>query len=107
MALRLKDEDVLVLACGDARLDNRKFKDAFGEKPRFIGAEDLEAATGHPVGGVCPFGLSAPLRVFLDETLRAYDVVYPAGGGAHTAVRIGVGFLAEVTRAAWVDVCVR
>lgn len=104
MAFRLKEEDILILAKGDARVDNRKFKDAFEQKARFISSEEVEAATGHPVGGVCPFGLAKPLKIYLDESLKVYDYVYPAGGDVNTAVKIDVDYLAEVTQGAWVNV---
>ncbi len=105
MALRLKEEDILILSKGDARLDNRKFKDLFSQKARMIPLDEVEAATGHPVGGVCPFGLKTPLKVFLDESLKIFDVVYPAGGGPNTAVKITVEDLAAVTGGRWVDLC--
>ena len=76
LAVRLKDEDILILAKGDMKIDNRKFKDYFSEKARFIKAEDLIEATGHPVGGVCPLGLSKPLTIYLDESLKVFDHVY-------------------------------
>lgn len=105
MAVRLKDSDILILAKGDVKLDNRKFKDTFKEKAKFIDREDVLEATGHPVGGVCPFGLAKPLKVYLDESLKIFDYVYPAGGGANTAVRIDVDYLAEITGNNWIDVC--
>lgn len=105
MAFRLKERDILLLAKGDVKVDNRKFKDCFGEKPRFISLEDLEEATGHPAGGVCPFGLIKPLDIYLDESLKVFDYVFPAGGGANTAVKITVNYLAKVTKGTWIDVC--
>src|SRR5690606_5132831 len=93
MAVRLKDRDIIIVAKGDVRLDNRKFKDQFKEKARFIGGEEMLEATGHPVGGVCPFGLSKPLDVYLDESLRVYDHVYPAAGGPNTCLKIDVDYL--------------
>ncbi len=105
MAFRLKDEDILVVAKGDVRVDNKKFKTVFEQKAKFIKAEDVMDATGHPVGGVCPFGLSRPMRIYLDESLKVFDYVYPAGGGANTAVKIEVDYLAEVTQGTWVNVC--
>ncbi len=105
MALRLKDRDILVLAKGDVKLDNKKFKEYFNEKPRFIRIDDLESATGHPVGGVCPFGLTKPLPVYLDRSLQVFDYVFPAGGGPNTAVRIDVDYLGEITGGIFVDVC--
>ncbi len=105
MAFRLKDEDILVVAKGDVRVDNKKFKSAFEQKAKFIKADEVEMATGHPVGGVCPFGLVKPLKVYLDESLKVFDYVYPAGGGANTAVKIDVDYLAEVTSGTWVNIC--
>ncbi|CCQ92776.1 conserved hypothetical protein [[Clostridium] ultunense Esp] len=105
MALRLKDRDILIVAKGDVKIDNKKFRKYFKEKARFIRAEELEEATGHPVGGVCPFGLSKPLGIYLDISLKEFDYVYPAAGGANTCVKIGVGYLEEITKGTWVDVC--
>lgn len=105
MAIRLKEKDILILAKGDVRIDNRKFKDYFKEKAKFISPEDLMDATGHPVGGVCPFGLNKPLDIYLDISLKVFDFVYPAGGGPNTAVKIDVDYLSEVTNGIWIDVC--
>lgn len=105
MAIRQKEQDILVLAAGCARIDNRKYKDFFQEKAKFIGFDDVEAVTGHPVGGVCPFGLKQPLPIFLDESLKEFDVVYPAAGSPHSAVRLTVQQLAEITGGSWIDVC--
>ncbi|HJV01099.1 MAG TPA: YbaK/EbsC family protein [Burkholderiaceae bacterium] len=105
LAFRLGDGRAIVLvAAGDARIDNKKFKDALG-KGKMLPAEEVMALTGHPVGGVCPFGLAQPLPVYLDASLRAYDEVLPAAGGVHTAVRITPQHMAEITAGAWVDVC--
>jgi prolyl-tRNA editing enzyme YbaK/EbsC (Cys-tRNA(Pro) deacylase) len=95
---------VLLVARGDARIDNRKFKAAFG-KGRMLDAEEIERVTGHPVGGVCPFGLAEDLPVYLDESLRAFDEVIPAAGEVHSAVRISPSLMAELTGGRWVDAC--
>ncbi len=105
MALRLNDRDILILAKGDARIDNRKYKDYFKTKAKFISVDEVEEVTGHPVGGVCPFGLKKDMEVYLDNTLKVFDYVYPAAGGANTAVKITVDYLAQVTRGIWIDVC--
>lgn len=105
MALRLKEKDIIIVAKGDVKIDNRKFKDNFHEKAKFINSEDLLGATGHPVGGVCPFGLIKPLEIYLDESLKVFDYVYPAGGGPNTCVKIDVDYLEEVTEGEWIDVC--
>lgn len=105
MALRIKDGVILVLAKGDARIDNRKFKDCFKAKARMLGPEEVLEETGHPVGGVCPFGLKRPLPVYLDTSLRDFDYVYPAAGSPNSAVKVNVEQLAEITGGRWVDVC--
>ena len=105
ICLRAGDRVMLVVAKGTARLDNRKFKDAFGGKPRMLGAEEVVELTSHPVGGVCPFGLPSPLPVYCDVSLKAFDEVVPAAGATNAAVRISPARMAELTGAEWVDVC--
>lgn len=105
MAIRLKNKDILILSKGDVRIDNRKFKDFFNEKAKFINLEEIEEATGHPVGGVCPFGLIKPLDIYLDISLKEFDYVYPAAGGPNTCMKIDVDYLAETTKGIWIDVC--
>lgn len=105
LAFRLADERVILLvARGDARIDNKRFKDTFG-KGKMLPGEDVVALTGHPVGGVCPFGLATDLPVYLDESLQAFDVVLPAAGDVHTAVRIAVSQLGSLFEQRWVSVC--
>lgn len=105
LSLRIGDEVVLVVTRGDARLDNRKAKAALGGKPRMLGQEEVEALTGHPVGGVCPFGLATPLKVYCDISLKAFGEVVPAAGSTHSALRIAPTRMAELAQAEWVDVC--
>ena len=105
LSLRIKDRALLIVTCGDARLNNRKIKDVLGGKPRMLGQDEVAALTGHPVGGVCPFGLATDLPVFADVSLQAFDEVLPAAGGVHTAVRISPADLVRIVSAGWVDVC--
>ncbi|MER8554449.1 YbaK/EbsC family protein [Mesorhizobium sp. M0976] len=105
ICLRAGDQTMLIVASGISRLDNRKFKDRFGGKARMLDAEQVLAATGHPVGGVCPFGLPAPLPVYCDVSLRAFDEVVPAAGATNAAVRLSPERMAELVDAEWVDVC--
>lgn len=104
LSLRVGERVMLVVARGDARLDNRKAKAAFGGKVRMLDAEEVERLTGHPVGGVCPFGLPAPLPIYCDVGLRAFPVVVPAAGSRSSAVRLSPERLAALVGAAWVDV---
>jgi prolyl-tRNA editing enzyme YbaK/EbsC (Cys-tRNA(Pro) deacylase) len=105
LSLRVGDTVMLVVVRGDARLDNRKARAVFGGKARMLGAEEVEAITGHPVGGVCPFGLASPLPVHCDVSLKAYDEVVPAAGSTHSSLRIAPDRMAALTKAVWVDVC--
>jgi len=104
LSLRLNGEPILVVMSGDARLDNRKYKDRFGAKAKMLDAAEVLEATSHPVGGVCPFGLPTKLRVYADVSLRTFSEVVPAAGDTHTALRIEPERLAELAGAEWVDV---
>jgi prolyl-tRNA editing enzyme YbaK/EbsC (Cys-tRNA(Pro) deacylase) len=105
LALRVNGEVVLVVARGDARLDNQKTKAAFGGRPRMLGPEEALALTGHPVGGVCPFGLATPLMIWCDRSLQDFDTVYPAVGSLNSSVEVSPARLAELVAAGWADVC--
>ena len=107
LAFRLGDgRTILLVARGDARIDNRLFKAQFG-RGRMLGADDVVALTGHPVGGVCPFGLAQPLPIYLDRSLCDFDEILPAAGAIHSAVRLSPQQLAEITGGEWVEVCLR
>jgi prolyl-tRNA editing enzyme YbaK/EbsC (Cys-tRNA(Pro) deacylase) len=105
LAVRVGAEVFLLVTRGDARLDNRKTKDRFGARPRMLGPEETLERTGHPVGGVCPFGLASPLPVYLDVSLRDFEIVYPAAGSLTSSVEISPERLAALTGAGWVDLC--
>lgn len=105
LSVRIADKAVLIVARGDARLDNRKTKAIFGGRPRMLGAEEVEELTGHPVGGVCPFGLATPLAIYCDISLRDFDEVFPAAGSRTSSIRLTPERLAQLTAAEWVDVC--
>lgn len=104
LAVRVSDRTILVVARGDARLDNQKSKAEFRGRPRMLGAEETLELTGHPVGGVCPFGLATPFPVYLDVSLKTFDTVYPAGGSLNTSVRVTPERLFELVGERWVDV---
>lgn len=106
LAVRAGALTFLLCTRGDARLDNRKCKDRFGTRPRMLGAEETLELTGHPVGGVCPFGLKTPLPVYMDVSLNAFDLVYPAGGSQNTSVEVPVERLFGLVADRWVDLCV-
>ena len=105
LAIRVGDEEFLLVTRGDARLSNQKAKAAFGGRPRMLGPDDVLRLTSHQVGGVCPFGLPAPLRIHCDVSLKIYDEVIPAGGSTHASVRLSVARLAELCGGKWADAC--
>lgn len=105
LAVRAGGAVFLLVARGDARLDNGKCKAALGARPRMLGPEETLALTGHPVGGVCPFGLATPLPVYCDMSLRAFDTVYPAAGSLNSSVEVTPERLFDLVGERWVDLC--
>lgn len=97
---------VLVIAAGDARIDNHKYKETFHVKARMLPASEAEERTGHAVGGVCPFGVKDGVSIFLDVSLKRFDTVYPAAGTSSSAVRLSPAELEGLLpEASWIDVC--
>ena len=105
LALRVGDRVILLVTRGDARLDKQKTKAAFAARPRMLAPEETLALTGHPVGGVCPFGLLSPLPVYCDVSLHGFELVYPAAGSLNSSVRVSPARLAELVSAEWIDIC--
>jgi prolyl-tRNA editing enzyme YbaK/EbsC (Cys-tRNA(Pro) deacylase) len=105
LAIRAGEQVFLLVTRGDSRLDNAKSKAAFGARPRMLGAEETLALTGHPVGGVCPFGLATPLPIYVDVSLQPFTTIYPAGGSLNTSVRTTPQRLFELVGERWVDLC--
>lgn len=100
------DGCILVLAAGDARIDNRKFKDKFGCKAKMLSADEVLEMVGHPVGGVCPFGCNEGIPVYLDESLKRFTTVFPAVGSPSSAIELNLDELWTCSKALeWVDVC--
>lgn len=105
LAFRVGDKVMLLLARGDARLDNAKCKAALGGRPRMLDPDETLAVTGHAVGGVCPFGLATSLSIVADRSLLAYGTVFPAAGSRTSSVEVEPQRLATLVGAEWADVC--
>lgn len=102
----LGDKPILIVAAGDARIDNPKFKQEFQTKAKMIPFEEVEKLIGHAVGGVCPFGINDGVDVFLDNSLKRFEYVYPACGSSNSAVKLSIGELEEASGyKKWIDVC--
>lgn len=106
LSFKTPDGALLVVAAGDAKVDNRKFKDTFGVKAKMLSAEEELSLVGHPVGGVCPFAVNPGVPVYLDESLRRFETVFPAAGSANSAIELSCDEIAEFSGAeSWVDCC--
>ena len=108
MSFYTKDKDaaILVVTAGDTKVDNSKFKHCFGMKAKMLSAEDVEQMTGHAIGGVCPFGNPASVAVYLDDSMKRFETVFPAAGSGNSAVEMTCEELETYSKAAeWVDVC--
>lgn len=99
-------DPILVLVSGNSRIDNKRFKNEFSIKPRMIKFDEVESLIGHAVGGVCPFGVNDNVKIYLDESLKKHEVIYPAVGSSNSAVKLTLSELEEITNyEKWVDVC--
>ena len=105
LSVRAGDRNVLLVTCGNSRLDNKKVKSVLGGKVKMMPPEEAAQLTGHPPGGVCPFALATPMTVYFDVALRAFDEVVPAAGSPRAALRINPVRLAKLVDAEWVDLC--
>lgn len=106
LTFKLKDNrNILLVAKGDARIDNRKYKNYFKVKAKMLKSDEVLEATGHSVGGVCPFGLKNSLGIYLDESLKDFEYVFPAAGSGNSFVKITPDGLQKITDGIWVDVC--
>jgi Cys-tRNA(Pro) deacylase len=105
LAFNVKDKSIVVVACGTAKIDNQKFKATFNTKAKMMSYEETLAKTGHPVGGVCPFGLPEDVEIYIDESIKSFDTIYPAAGGTNTAVKMTPEELTNITGGIRVDVC--
>jgi len=106
LAFFINEQPILVIAAGDKKIDNSKFKQEFSVKAKMVPFDAVEESIGHPAGGVCPFGINENVLVFLDESLKQYEYVYPACGTHHTAVKLKISELEQASEyVKWVSVC--
>ena len=106
LSFKKDDSCILILAAGDARIDNRKFKDKFHMKAKMPSPDEVLELVGHPVGGVCPFGINDGIDVYLDESLKRFTTVFPAVGSENSAIELNLDELFKYSNAIeWIDVC--
>lgn len=106
LSFKKGDSCILILAAGDARIDNHKFKDKFHMKAKMPSPDEVLTLVGHPVGGVCPFGINDGIDVYLDESLKRFETVFPAVGSGNSAIELNLDELYKYSNAVeWIDVC--
>ncbi len=106
LSFKTKTDIILIVMAGDVKIDNSKYREKFHEKAKMLSSEEVEIETGHPVGGVCPFGINKDVKLYLDKSLKRFKYIYPACGSPHNAIKISIDKLEEVTNyPEWIDVC--
>lgn len=106
MSFSLPDGDILIVTAGDVKIDNHKFKETFSTKAKMLPFGECEARIGHAAGGVCPFAINAGVRVYLDESLKRFETVFPACGSANSAIELSMPELEKYSGfESWIDVC--
>ena len=106
LSFKIENRTLLVLAAGDGKIDNKKYKAAFGAKAKMLSPDEVVERIGHAVGGVCPFGINDGVEVYLDESMKRFDYLYPAAGSANSAIKLTISELEQYSGyKAWVDVC--
>ncbi len=106
MSFLLNDKPILIVCSGDAKIDNKKYKMYFRQKARMIPADEVESYIGHAPGGVCPFAVHSDVTVYLDVSLKRFDIIYPAAGSGHSAVKLSLKELEQYSSfVEWTDVC--
>lgn len=105
ISLYVEDKPILILLAGDVKIDNKKFKEQFKVRPKMIPIDEVEEQVGHAVGGVCPFAVNVGVPIYLDESLKRFEEIYPAGGNEHSTVRMKLNELEKLTKSVdWIDV---
>ena len=105
LSFKLADRVLLIVCAGDAKVDNRRYKDQFGGKASMLSHDEASTLVGHAVGGVCPFAVNKGVEVYLDESLRRFATIFPAAGSSNSAIELTCGELEKYSGGTWVDVC--
>ncbi len=106
LSFLVDEKPILIVAAGDAKVDNKKYKETFHEKARMIPGDQVEGYVGHAPGGVCPFAVNPGVTVYLDVSLKRFERIYPAAGSGHSAVMLSVEELEQYSGyTMWIDVC--
>lgn len=106
LSFRVNEQTILIVAAGDTKIDNHKYKEKFGTKAKMLAFEEVEPVIGHAVGGVCPFGINEEIMVYLDVSMKRFETVFPACGSSNSAIELTMEGLEEYSGyMEWIDVC--
>lgn len=106
LTFKTNDKAIMIVTAGDVKIDNAKYKAKYGLKAKMLSFDEVEPMIGHAVGGVCPFGINDDVEVFLDESLKRFETVYPACGSDNSAIELTIPMLEQYSGyKEWVDVC--
>lgn len=105
LSFSVNGEPVLIVTSGDCKIDNHKFKERFHQKASMLSYDDVEGLIGHGVGGVCPFAVNDGVKIYLDVSLKRFEIIYPAAGSANSAVKLSPDELERCSGGEWIDVC--
>lgn len=106
LSFKVNEGAILIVAAGDAKIDNPKYKQEFSTKAKMLSPDEVDSLIGHKIGGVCPFGINDGVKVYLDESLKRFEKVYPAAGSSNSAIELTISELEEYSGfLKWIDVC--
>lgn len=106
LSFKVGDDAILIVAAGDAKIDNPKYKLEFSTKAKMLSPDEVDVLIGHKIGGVCPFGINEGVKVYLDESLKRFETVYPAAGSSNSAIKLTISELEQYSGfLKWIDVC--
>ena len=105
LSFKINDQDILIVTAGDMKIDNHKYKETFKTKAKMLSRDEVLPIIGHDVGGVCPFGINPNVTVYLDESLKRFNTVFPACGSSNSAIELTIEDLQKYVNASWIDVC--
>lgn len=106
LSFKVEDQIILIVAAGDVKIDNAKYKAQFGTKAKMLSKEEAETQIGHAVGGICPFAVNEGVKVYLDDSLKRFETVFPACGSSNSAIELTIPELEDYSKyIEWIDVC--
>ena len=106
LSFKVDEQPILIVVAGDAKIDNAKYKAKFNKKAKMLAFDEVESIIGHAVGGVCPFAINDGIEVYLDESLKRFETIYPACGSSNSAIELTIEELEKYSNyISWIDVC--